>query len=82
MTMRRASPRRLPITRCSSGISALIKERFFSCAMVLGVAFLLLVSLVVSAGIGAAGGFLQDSLAGGEFLWQGRGLGVPEACKP
>jgi len=50
--------------------------------MVLGVAFLLLVSLVVSAGIGAAGGFLQDSLAGGEFLWQGRGLGVPEACKP
>ena len=54
----------------SSGISALLKERFFSFAMVLGVAFLLLVSLVVSAGIGAAGGVLQDSLAGGEFLWQ------------
>ncbi len=54
----------------SSGIAALLKERFFSFAMVLGVAFLLLVSLLVSAGIGAAGGFLQDSLAGGEFLWQ------------
>jgi len=40
----------------------MIKYRFVSFAMVLGIGFLLLVSLVLSAGIAAAGTFLQGRL--------------------
>lgn len=39
------------------GIWGIVKDRFFSFAMVLGVAFLLLVSLVISTAISAAGEF-------------------------
>lgn len=52
------------------GIWGTIKDRFFSFTMVLGVAFLLLVSLVVSAALSAVGHVLQSSLPGGEALWQ------------
>jgi hypothetical protein len=38
--------------------------------MVLGVGFVLLVSLVVTAGVAAAGNFFGDVLPGGAFLWQ------------
>jgi membrane protein len=51
------------------GLRGLIRERLFSFAMVMGVAFLLLVSLVVSAGLAAAGKYLSGSLPGGEWLW-------------
>lgn len=45
-----------------SGLIGMVKYRFVSFAMVLGIGFLLLVSLVLSAGIAAAGKFLQGRL--------------------
>jgi membrane protein len=56
--------------RPGRGIRGFIKDRLFSFAMVMGVAFLLLVSLVVSAALAAAGRFLSGALPGGEALWQ------------
>ena len=52
------------------GIMGLIKDRFFSFTLVVGVAFLLLVSLVVSAGLSWAGKFFERALPGGAWLWQ------------
>ena len=49
--------------------SAIVKDRFLSFTMVIGVAFLLLVSLVVSAALAAFGRWLS-SFAGAEWLWQ------------
>src|SRR5690242_6222827 len=46
----------------ASGIAGMVKYRFASFAMVLGIGFLLLVSLVLSAAIAAAGKFLQGRL--------------------
>jgi len=51
------------------GIVGVIKDRFFSFTMVLGVAFLLLVSMVLSAAIASFGHFLEGALPGGEVLW-------------
>jgi membrane protein len=53
------------------GLGGLIRDRLFSFAMVMGVAFLLLVSLIVSAALAAIGRFLSSSLPGGEVMWQG-----------
>ncbi|HKO56832.1 MAG TPA: YihY/virulence factor BrkB family protein [Thermoanaerobaculia bacterium] len=48
----------------SSGVFGMIKERFLSMAMVMGVGFLLLVSLVIDAGITAASDrFIPESMA-------------------
>ena len=52
------------------GILGMLRQRFFSFTMVLGVAFLLLVSLVLSAALAGVGKMLQGSLPGGEVLWQ------------
>ena len=52
------------------GIMHMVKERFFSFTMVLGTGFLLLVSLVVSAGLAALGTFLSNMLPGADILWQ------------
>jgi membrane protein len=52
------------------GIMGLIKDRLFSFAMVMGVAFLLLVSMVLSAALAAIGSFFQSVLPGGEAVWQ------------
>jgi membrane protein len=52
------------------GIKGIVKDRLFSFAMVMGVAFLLLVSLVLSAGLSAVGHFLGNWLPGGEGVWQ------------
>jgi membrane protein len=46
----------------SSGLTTMIRERFFSFALVLGIGFLLLLSLIVSAAIAAAGKFVQRFL--------------------
>lgn len=51
-----------------SGIVAIVKDRFFSFALVLGIGFLLLVSLLVSAVIAAAGKFFQGYLPAPEPL--------------
>jgi membrane protein len=55
--------------RPGRGILGIVKDRFLSFTMVLGVAFLLLVSLVISAGLAAIGNWLS-SFAGVEWLWQ------------
>jgi membrane protein len=52
------------------GIKGFLRDRFFSFTMVLGVAFLLLVSLLVSTALAAFGRFLSGALPGGEVLWQ------------
>lgn len=48
----------------SSGIMSTIKERFLSFTMVLGVGFLLLVSLAVSAALAAFGSYLSGIMPG------------------
>lgn len=50
------------------GILAMVRKRFLSFGMVLVIAFLLLVSLVVSAGLSALGAWLDGMLPGQEFL--------------
>lgn len=52
------------------GVVGLVTDRFFSFAMVLGVGFLALVSLVVTTLLGAMGTFFSHTLPGGEGLWQ------------
>jgi membrane protein len=52
----------------------LIRDRLFSFAMVMGVAFLLLVSLIVSAALAGMGRYLSGALPGGEVVWQGTNL--------
>ncbi|MDQ5866639.1 MAG: YihY/virulence factor BrkB family protein, partial [Chloroflexota bacterium] len=52
------------------GILGIVRERFLSFTMVLGTGFLLLVSLVVSAGIAALGTFLKNLLPGADIIWQ------------
>jgi membrane protein len=54
----------------SGGIMQTIRARFLSMAMVLGVGFLLLVSLVIDAAISAMGGWISARLPGGETLFQ------------
>lgn len=51
------------------GVWGFIRSRILSLAMVFGIGFLLLVSLVVSAGLAAAGKFLSDTMPGGEAVW-------------
>jgi membrane protein len=53
------------------GLRDFVRQRFFSFACVLGVAFLLLVSLVMSAIIAALGRYFTETLPGGAWLWQG-----------
>jgi membrane protein len=54
--------------RPGRGIPGLVKDRLLSLTMVLGVAFLLLVSLVISAGFGALGNWIGRQLPGLEAL--------------
>jgi len=52
------------------GVLGIMRDRFFSFSMVMGVAFLLLVSMVFSAALSAMGAFFTGALPGGEALWQ------------
>lgn len=52
------------------GLLELVRDRLLSLAMILGIGFLLLVSLVVSAGLAAAGGWLEGRLAVHPFVWR------------
>jgi len=52
----------------SSGLMGMVKYRFASFAMVLGIGFLLLVSLVLSAAIAAAGKLFASYLPASEFM--------------
>jgi membrane protein len=53
------------------GIAGIIKDRFLSLTMVFGVGFLLLVSLVLSAGLSALGEYLKGLLPLPEVILQG-----------
>lgn len=52
------------------GLRGFVRDRFLSFTMVLGVAFMLLVSLVVSTALAAAGRYFADALPGGAAVWQ------------
>lgn len=52
------------------GVWGEVRKRFFSFTVVLGVAFLLLISLVLSSLLSAAGAYFTELLPGGEALWQ------------
>jgi membrane protein len=52
------------------GIIGTIRDRLFSFAMVMGVAFLLLVSLILTTALAALGRFFESTLPGGEVAWQ------------
>ena len=58
-------------TRPGRGVIGLVKDRFFSFTMVLGVAFLLLVSLVISTLLSALGGSIHPSAPAFAVVWQG-----------
>ncbi len=53
------------------GVVHFVKARLISFAMLLGVGFLLLISLVLSAGLAAAGSYLSGYLGGQHLLWTG-----------
>lgn len=52
------------------GLRFFIKDRLLSFAMVLAIGFLLLVSLVVSAGLAALGKFMSGLIPAQEIVWQ------------
>jgi membrane protein len=54
----------------ASGIMGFVKERFLSMAMVLGIGFLLLVTLLLDTIIAAMGKFMEGRLPGGEVVLQ------------
>ncbi|MEO7912595.1 MAG: YihY/virulence factor BrkB family protein [Roseiflexaceae bacterium] len=54
----------------NQGFIATIKQRFFSFAMVVGVGFLLLVSLVLSTALGALGGIVAGDQADQSLIWK------------
>jgi membrane protein len=52
------------------GVLGQLRDRFLSFTMVLGVAFLLLISLLISSLLSAVGKMMAGALPGGEVLWQ------------
>ena len=59
---------KVPETAKPSGVWGLLRERLLSFGLVLGVAFLLMVSLVVSAGLAALGGIAGGMMPGWDVL--------------
>ena len=51
-------------------VSRFVKVRLVSFAMVLGIGFVLLVSLVINAGLSALGKYMSGLIPGQEVLWQ------------
>lgn len=56
--------------KANRGILGMLKDRFLSFTMVLGLGFLLLVSLVITTGLSAVGTFFGNLLPLGEWFWQ------------
>jgi membrane protein len=54
-----------------SGIINVLKARFLSFTVVLGIGFLLLVFLIIDAGLAALGQFASNLIPGSELVWQG-----------
>ncbi len=59
----------VPREEQAKGLLFLIKERFFSFIMIIGVGFLLLLSLLISATLTAAAKYFGDSLPGVNHAW-------------
>ncbi len=51
------------------GVMGFVRQRVLSLALVFAIGFLLLVSLVLSAGLAAAGKWFEGAMPGGEELW-------------
>jgi hypothetical protein len=51
------------------GIKGIVKDRILSFGMVLGIGFLLLVSLILSTVLAAVGNYLGGMMPGLQFLW-------------
>ena len=58
------------------GVLGMVKDRFFSFTLVVGVAFLLLVSLIFSAGLTWVGQAFESSLPGGAVVWQAMNFAI------
>lgn len=56
--------------RSGSGVWVVLKDRFISFGMILGIGFLLLISLVASAALAALSQFVSRVLPGGAVVWQ------------
>ncbi len=56
--------------KAGRGFKGFVQDRVLSFAMVLGIGFLLLVSLVVTAFLGAMGEWMSSTLPGGAAVWQ------------
>jgi membrane protein len=56
--------------RPGRGVLGMLQARMLSFGIVVGVGFLLLVSLVISAALSALGGYLGDFMPGTAILWQ------------
>ncbi|RCJ26989.1 ribonuclease BN [Nostoc minutum NIES-26] len=52
------------------GVKNIVRQRFLSFAMVLGIGFLLLVSLVISAALAALVTYFSNLVPGVDFIWQ------------
>ncbi|AFY35422.1 YihY/virulence factor BrkB family protein [Calothrix sp. PCC 7507] len=52
------------------GVKNVVRQRFLSFALVLGIGFLLLVSLVISAALSALVTFFSNLIPGVDFIWQ------------
>jgi membrane protein len=57
--------------RPDRGFKGMVKDRFFSFSMVLGVAFLLLVSLVISTVLAAVGTWFESAFGAPTWVWHG-----------
>lgn len=66
----------VPETQKPSGVWGILRARVFSFGLILGLAFLLMVSLSVSTALAAFGGFLGGLLPGQEILLQVLNLAV------
>lgn len=66
----------VPETEKPSGIWGVLRARVFSFGLILGLAFLLMVSLSVSTALAAFGGFMNSFLPGQEILLQILNLAV------
>ncbi|RCW72472.1 YihY/virulence factor BrkB family protein [Pseudorhodoferax soli] len=66
----------VPEARKPSGIWGLLRARLFSLGLILGLAFLLMVSLAVSAGLAAFGSYVGSLMPGQELLLQVLNTGV------
>lgn len=58
------------IPKPGRGIMGILKDRLLSFGVVLGVGFLLMVSLILSAAITAVNTYISANVAGTAFLWQ------------